>query len=1706
MIGGEIIYLSPISMKKQTAKGACACESSFLSKRILFGINAAMSSLKSRVRILHVIRGQTMIFMTFKSDAFREFFLPNIDNTDFFIFLDKKTFNLHRSLSIAFEVIDHEWFLLADKDAYEIVHHKKSVERMPICGRELVTIRTVKGEIIKGLTFKNDISLFPFFKISLTQVEELTIGKGSSNDIVYDFENLVSKCHCLLKRRGGDYMLIDSSANGVFVNTRRVNRSCQIQYGDVIEVFGLKLIFLGDVLAADSRAGSLSISDRLHPVTVMPYVEQQYHEKHREIYFNRAPRIFPPISYEQVVIEPPASLQATKRKPLLLTIGPSFTMAIPMMLGVMLMILSSSVSSPFMFMGLITAVGSAGLGGVWAYLNLKQSKRDEQENENQRFNLYSNYLIEMSEYIRDLYTQNYNSLHTMHPSASECCKFTCNTNQLWNRNYSHSDFLFCRLGLGNIGFQVDIKVPTEKFSMVYDSLKDKPAMLYENFKTLVNVPVGIDLSKANLYGIAGGKDKEGAYSVVDNLIVQIAANTSYTDTKIVFCMSADPTQKKRWEYIKWLPHVWSKNKSIRYFASEPQEISDVLFELSSILRQRAETDGYSSKKGSITPHYFLFLSDISIIDGELIAKYIFDKSVDYGLTTFVITDSYQNLPNSCENIIQNDENFRGVFNVFQNFDDAKRIDFDTVSGKKLVKFAKTLSDIVIKEPEDNTEMVSSLSFFELYNAVVPDDFNVLEQWRKNRTFSSIKAPIGKKAGGATCYLDIHEKHHGPHGLIAGTTGSGKSETIQTFILSLAVTYSPYDVAFFIIDFKGGGMANLFSDLPHMAGQITNLSGNQIRRAMISIKSENLRRQRLFNEFGVNNINLYTQLYKSGKATVPIPHLLIIIDEFAELKKEEPEFMRELISVAQVGRSLGVHLILATQKPSGTVDDNIWSNAKFRICLRVQDRQDSNDMLHNSDAAFITQAGRGYLQVGNNELYEMFQSGWSGAMYETGKGADSGEIATMITSTGKTALVGNHTKMKRIEEEKRRWYLFLYNAFRTCSGSSASRSTPSDDVVSAVLKKAKKARFNVGTGNSDILDLKNFLSLIPDGELSDDEVLQVILSAARKKNIRLPELKEKTQLEVMVDYLNTLAVSQGFEKHTGLWMPLLKSTIELGELFDVREMMGRNYRGQTDRWSLDAVVGMYDDPHNQTQQPFTVDFAANGHLAVCGTVVSGKSTFLQTLLFSLSIKYSPEELNFYILDFSSGMLSVFQKLPHCGGYITDTDPDKTAKFFTMLDKMIEERKRALNGGNFGQYVNVNRCAMAPILVVVDNFAGFKEKTDNAYEDILIKLSREGVSYGIYLVLTAAGFGISEIQNRIGDNIKTVVSLEMSDKFKYMDVLRTTGIETLPEAGIKGRGLGYVDGRLLEFQTAVALKAEDDYKRNTQIEKICVEIAQKWEGACARKIPVIPEEPSYEDLAVLDGFIRASGSDTLLPIAYDGEDASVYCISLPHTFCYSVTGRRRTGKTNTLKMIMLSAADKAGRKVVIESGSAELNQLSMNLNYEYISSDRQIFDLFKGITDTFIERNQYKKELMQRGCSDEEIFGNMKKYEPIYIFIADLIKFISSVYVPSDGIRNMSGFFENIFEKGFMHNVFFFGCINTDDAALMTGYRAYSLYTEHKTGVHLGGNVAAQRIFNFQNIHFSQMSKPMKKGEGLTPEIGDDTIAKKIVIPFCGGRIS
>lgn len=452
-------------------------------------------------------------------------------------------------------------------------------------------------------------------------------------------------------------------------------------------------------------------------------------------------------------------------------------------------------------------------------------------------------------------------------------------------------------------------------------------------------------------------------------------------------------------------------------------------------------------------------------------------------------------------------------------------------------FSRQLSNFKVRENASNAAIPDMLTFLDMYKTSRVEDLDMYHKWLENRTYESMRSLIGQKAGEQPVYLDIHEKYHSHHGLVAGTTGSGKSETLQTYILSLVLNYHPHEVAFILIDYKGGGMAQSFIGLPHLAGVITNLGGNQTTRALLSINAEIKRRQRTFNEYKIKHIDAYIELYRNGEAEEPMPHLLIIADEFAELKKEQPDFVRALVSAARVGRSLGINLILATQKPSGVVDDEIWSNTRFRICLRVADKQDSNEMLKRTDAAYITGTGRGFLQVGNDEIFDEFQSGWSGAPYtpEVPFNDDSKAKAVIIGLTGKPE---------------------------------------------AVKKKKKKKGDNV---------------------------------------------KKFTQLDAMVQYAANLAEENHIKPLRQIWLPPLPGLFYLDDL----ELTW-------DEKQIKLPVGLADDPQNQRQFPVYLDFIRDGHLLICGSAGSGKTSLVQTILYgaALPVKASQGE---------SMMLAIREKL-------------------------------------------------------------------------------------------------------------------------------------------------------------------------------------------------------------------------------------------------------------------------------------------------------------------------------------------------------------------------------------------------------------------------------------------------------------------------------
>lgn len=1644
----------------------------------------------------------SVVLSVYTSSAFRDILLPAVNNSNYDVILKGSIFALEEDVILKLEIIDGIWSLL-DSDMYRLSNSQS--ERKRLSNGETFNLETINSESISCMVRETIQSFTSFEKYDLTDISKLTIGNEKDNDIQYQCASFVSKRHATLQRVERGFAIRDTSINGTFVNYIKVNNSKPLQFGDCINIFGLKIVYLGTAIAIGSIDGAM-----LKMNTQLKKVSQQDTEtgqREESKVFHRAPRYYTKPEEEVIEIEAPPAPKVVAKKPLWMTVGPSFTMVLPMLLGSIVAIMSAKTSgsgaSIYMFTGIFTAASSAIVGAFWAVTNIKYTGREAVKEEKTRKEVYSAYLEEREELIKEKYDKYSAFLHQMYPAASEVINYNHTSVELWNRNRRHEDFLCPRVGVGESEFPVEISIPKERFTLFNDELADKPKKIKEKYSYLHSVPIKIDLFANRLFGVVGGKNKSGCYDFIRILVAQIAACNCYIDVKLVLVYDK-VRDDGNWEYVYWLPHVWSEDKKTRYIAANKAETSEVFYELLQIFRIRTEAE--ENKKSLLPkPYYVMIIANPELLEGEPITKYIINGEPCCGLTTFLLSDSEENLPNECENIIRNDECESAIYNVNQ--EKVQKITFDQISPVGLEVFARRILSIRVNEAEAGSDVPNAMTFFEMYHAGRLTDFNVAENWKKNRTYETMRAMIGVKAGGVPCYLDIHEKYHGPHGLVAGTTGSGKSETLQTYMLSLALSFSPEDIGFFIIDFKGGGMAGLFDGLPHLIGSISNLSGNQIRRAMISIKSENKRRQRIFNENNVNNINLYTKLYKNGETKTPLPHMFIIVDEFAELKREEPEFMKELISVAQVGRSLGVHLILSTQKPSGTVDDNIWSNSKFKLCLRVQDKQDSNDMLHKPDAAYITQAGRGYLQVGNDEVYELFQSGYSGALYDENADGMKSEVASMITTNGKTSLIGNHQKRVRQEYAKQIWIeklvICIAEATNICEQGIEEfvRNESRISIVYECIEKNQiaydRSEYNFKRIDALLDTVKTVIQANPEATI--EEIASGVIAFSEHSGIKLPEEKKQTQLDAVVEYLAEVAKKEGYSQQMQLWMPLLPSEVYLVDFADNNRKFDGDMWKESKKWTLSTVIGITDDPENQAQLPLEIDLVANGNIAVFGTVLSGKSTFLQTLIYGLITTYTPAWINFYALDFSSHMLSCFVNSPHFGAVLYEDDTEKIDKLFFMLENMIAERKKSFHGGNYTEYIKANDIELPMIVVVIDNLGAFREKTDGEYDDKLTRMFKEGISYGIQFIVTAADFSSTEVNSKMADSFKTTFTLQLNDKYSYCDALRTNQIDVLPENNIKGRGLVKMGGGVLEYQTALSIKAQDDYCRLKAISEMCSKMQMAWNGYKAKIIPVIPEKPVWGEFEKLDDYRQMISLKRYLPVGYDSNSAEVYGIDLAKTFVYLISGKSRTGKTNFQKAVMNSANQMKGKVVIIEHSSYSLKQLADNLGAEYISSKAEQAQFFSENLELIKERNKKKKRLEKVGKDELEIFEEMKDEQPIFIVISDVTEFIQSVSKIETGVTDIRAFVKNLFEKGSLINLYFFVGINQDMISSIIGNELFLAITAYREGAHFGGMADGVKYMDFSQFTFNEKNRGRKVGIAMLPSANGEK-TKEVVIPL------
>lgn len=1640
--------------------------------------------------------------LIFNQTFCEEITIPYISIGKFEFQMDKDYFGLKKDISVKLQVIDGHW-CFSESLEYKIRRDKDQFFLRRWNEGDILILETGFDEhliiVVQSAEKEIDVSR----KYLLDKKKNITIGHAIDNYIRIHKNKLVSAHHGVLEHKNDAWHYVNLGTNGSFVNGYAVKDDYVLQYGDIINILGVHLIYLKEIIAILEDRDSVEVDQiNLEIATKqsmkwMSMVSVYANDDEMDSEFQPSPRYLAEFDQKEFDIEAPPTPREFKQRSLLLTIGPSFTMVIPMLLGVFL------TGTGSMGLGMVTMAGSAVIGAFWAYMNMTSQKKTTKESEEERCRKYREYLQKKEKELKEQYIFNKKEMEKMYPSTDECVHFNSKSAGLWNRNRNQNDYLNIRLGTGKVPLQKMIRIPEERFTLIDDELAKEPARIKETYEKITDAPVCINLEKTSLYGVIGGKNQDGIWDILKTICVQIGANFSYADVKVVLiCDKKHREEQKFVEHVKWLPHLWNDEHTFRYAADTKEGAVEVLNELLSEFRYRKEQQqDMKNQKNRMGSHYVVIVTAADFVKEHPVFTYLKDSNLEIGVTTFLCAEQFEQLPNTCEWMIQNTNLFKGCYTIKQTKDHWMKVCFDSVSDMALNNFSHRMASIKIRTSEKQQEIPTILSFLDMYGVNTVEELNIEKRWSHSRSYESLRVPVGMRSGKMLSYLDVHERVHGPHGLVAGTTGSGKSEMLQTWILSLAVNFSPEEVMFLLIDFKGGGMANQFVKLPHLAGCITNLNENQVQRALVTIRSENIRRQKCFIEAGVKDINDYTRLYKNREISEPIPHLLIVVDEFAELKKECPEFMSELVSVAAIGRSLGVHLILATQKPAGVVDDKIDSNSRFRICLKVQDKQDSNDMLKRPDAAYITQTGRGYLRVGTDEVFEQFQSAWSGATYSMSDFGNSDELAKLYTISGRSEIIGTHQKLVRKEKEKRNWITKLSETvLNICQIEKISiKHYITNEHDRQILNEKFYQYFTDYEWNilpsayndARLMDLMFVLDMCGVKE-PEDIAADAILTMAKTMGRSFPEVGKKTQLSAVIDTISDIADKTNLVPKNKLWLPELPRKLYLSELNDGNGL-------DSDEWSLDVCIGKYDDPEHQYQGKTVLDLANGGSYGIYGSIGTGKSTFLQTVAYALITKYSPEQLNMYCIDYSSRMLECFMEAPQVGGVLTEQDSDKLGKFFYMMKQILSERKGQLKGGSFVQYMRSGGKNMPAIVLMIDQIGSFREKTDNAYDNVLMELAKEGQSNGIYLILSAAGYGHSEIPSKMAENIPESFCLKLTDKYQYRELLNGAKISMYPEEGVRGRGLMQQYGNVYEYQTALAIEAENEFQRAEKIEQMCQFIAEHWEGVVARPIPVIPENPTYSQFVEHPDVRKMLSDDRYLPLGYSVRSAGIWGLDLSKFYCYLAAGRKRTGKTNFLQMVARMAALKGGKVHIFGKTSEILSKTAEEIGANYWDMDGDLVPFCLEIKPELMRRNQKKNRLEKDGYSDEEIYQVMCHEKSIYLIVDDLAALTERLYQIKAGETAVNGFFETFADKGWYHQIFIFAGMDPEKRSSVYGKTFYDFVTRDKNGISFGGNVYSQQLLDFSYLSMKEQSMVQPKGVGLLA-VGEGRMAVgKVMIP-------
>jgi DNA segregation ATPase FtsK/SpoIIIE, S-DNA-T family len=806
--------------------------------------------------------------------------------------------------------------------------------------------------------------------VALTDGEH-GIGRSESNTLVINHDS-VSRNHARLSFSStAGWSIVDGdSANGTTVGGMRIGREpVSIAFGAVIGI--------GDIVVA------------FHDEARLPAHLQR---SERQLLFNRPPRV-QPSDPRQTYTYPKTPQAPTKRN------IPIVTLIVPLIVAGAMAVL---ISPTYLLLGLASPALMLG--------SLFEDRRTGRRTLREETLQWREQCAELHEQLRKAHELAYFARVARNPSAAvAAARIVARTSDVWQVRPAQTDFLQTAIGISNLASVLTVNIPEQGDP----DLRAEVVAVAEQVKIDSNVPVVLDLIKLGTVGIVGTHHDRAL--VVNAQILQLVGAHTPQDLQLVLL---SPMTPETWDWCKWLPHCLLDGETA--IATNEGQADRYFHALLDLAEARVEARSGSIGSPILLPHMVVVIEPPIPIAPRDAAR-LCELAKEASISVVWLADEVEQLPGASRAIVRcRDSNMihprgamlgsaTGQINAggtggtthgftthgFTNGSAAtqsvaasmmvgsvvypetgeriEEIKLDSCTEATARRTARALSPWRNTNSADNRGGIpTKVDLFDLLDPQPSDARAIASTW--NASGFGVNAVLGRGFRGS---ISIDMRADGPHALVAGTTGAGKSELLQAWVGALAAQHPPTRVTFVLIDYKGGAAFKDCVQLPHTVGFVTDLDPQAGHRAMVSLNAEITHREHVLARFGAKDLMELEARYPHEAP----PVLVIIVDEFAALKSELPDFVSGLIDIAQRGRSLGIHLILATQKPGGVVDLKIQANTNLRIALRMANSNESQDVLGRPLAASISRRtpGRSYVRIGENQLFEMqaaYVGGWA----------------------------------------------------------------------------------------------------------------------------------------------------------------------------------------------------------------------------------------------------------------------------------------------------------------------------------------------------------------------------------------------------------------------------------------------------------------------------------------------------------------------------------------------------------------------------------------------------------------------------------------------------------------------------------------------------------------------------------------------------------